>query len=52
MEENLDGYPFFEDWLRRQAEPLPEMTKPKEKSNIGINDIPTLLTGKENESND
>jgi len=43
----MTDYVFQEDWERRQAEPLPETTKPKERLPIGINEIPPLDT-KEN----
>ena len=40
----MSDYPFFEDWERRQAKPLPKSTKPKERLPIGINEIPPLET--------
>ena len=37
-------YPFQEDWEARQAEPLPETTKPKAALPIGFHEIPPLDT--------
>ena len=36
------GYPFQAAWEARQNEPLPELTKPKQRLGIGINEIPPL----------
>ena len=41
------GYPFQEEWEKRQAKPSPKSTKPKKALGIGLDEMPPLTT-KEN----
>ena len=38
------GYPFQAEWEKRQADPMPKFTEPKERLKIGRYELPPLNT--------